>query len=138
MSGRDGGEAGPSSSGQGSNQQNKNSASLLEAMSLQLDHRQGKKKANKEKYPFWKTQPVVQFTEKGKVSVQHSPTLLLMDQGPCIQDRRQALHREDMAILDVLSESWCFLSCQDASDGPIDAPKTVQDIRQVPYALPER
>eukprot|EP00879_Flechtneria_rotunda_P029142 GHRR01031415.1.p1 GENE.GHRR01031415.1~~GHRR01031415.1.p1 ORF type:complete len:179 (+),score=37.65 GHRR01031415.1:185-721(+) len=47
----------------------------------------------KQKYAFWETQPVVQFTEQGGATV--------------------------------------------AADGPIDAPKAVQDVRQEPYALPE-
>lgn len=89
MSGQDGAEAGPSSSGQGSTQHNRNFASLLDALSLQVG--QSKKKKNKEKYAFWETQPVMQFTEESK----------------------------------------------DTGDGPIDVPKTVQDIRQEPYALPE-
>lgn len=44
----------------------------------------------KEKYVFWETQPVAQFSEKGE-----------------------------------------------AEDGPIDAPKSVSDVRQEPYNLPE-
>lgn len=69
MSGNDGAEPGPSSSGQSSNQQGRNIASLLDALSLQVA--QPRKKNNKEKYAFWETQPVMQFSEEGEVSEQY-------------------------------------------------------------------
>lgn len=64
-------------------------ARLFDRMTLE---RQQRKEA-KQKYAFWETQPVMQFTEG-------------------------ASNNSDQ-------------------DGPIDAPKTVQDVRQEPYPLPE-
>ncbi|KAF8058410.1 hypothetical protein HT031_005534 [Scenedesmus sp. PABB004] len=64
-------------------------ARLLAAMGAAA---RGRRKDAKEKYDFWETQPVMQFTEDGSAA---------------------------------------------GEDGPIDALKTVADVRQQPYSLPD-
>jgi hypothetical protein len=79
----------------------------------------GGKKAAKDKYQFWETQPVSQFTEDP------SSTPVRRGRGPRHLACRRARPQPHLR------------PCVQPEDGPIDQPKTVADVRQEPYNLPD-
>ena len=88
---------------------------MLQAMAVQ-QHKDG----IKEQYEFWETQPVAQFNEDpSKLPVSSLSTLTWMPQS-CISTPMST-----------------FMALQQ-EDGPIDPPKSVQDVRPEPYPLPDR
>jgi hypothetical protein len=51
--------------------------------------------------------------------------------------RRHSPARNSTPTTPVVA-GWLLSCLQAAGDGPIDAPKTVADVRKEPYALPDR
>ena len=88
--------------------------SMLQAMALQ-QHKQGMK----EQYEFWETQPVTQFNE--------DPTKVPV----------RTVHADAQAGSRRVKDVSNISDWLQQEDGPIDAPKTVQDVRQEPYPLPD-
>ena len=92
---------------------------------LTLEH--GVAARPKQSYAFWGTQPVAQFNEdpsSAQVGAIQGARRSLAAAAPTGGRQRTA----------ALFESARAPHSQD--DGPIDEPKTVQDVRQEPYNLP--
>jgi hypothetical protein len=81
----------------------------------------GTKKAAKDKYQFWETQPVSQFTE--------DPSSTPVGAGAA----RRAISPDSRPA----AASPPPPPRAQSEDGPIDPPKTVADVRQEPYNLPD-
>lgn len=80
------------------------------------------RKSAKQHYTFWETQPVVQFSEQS---------------GP--QVRAMMTGREQRSGADLWSLDRCgSFTWHPQGDGPIDKPKTVEEVKQEPYTLPDR
>ena len=91
----------------------------------------------KQSYAFWGTQPVAQFNEQPGALVRGGCLLLTgnaaaasaaLPPPPPLCRHRRRLQTRLAACLDRL---------QAAADGPIDEPKTVDDVRKEPYGLPK-
>ena len=87
----------------------------------------------KQSYAFWGTQPVAQFNEQPGASV--SVRCLLLTRTADCSSRSTAAAAAAAAA--AASLPACLVRMQAAADGPIDEPKTVDDVRKEPYGLPK-
>jgi hypothetical protein len=86
-------------------------------------------------YAFWGTQPVAQFTEddSAEVSSRSQPPKLAGNGLLWAEISFETAFR-----LPTATQQPPSAPAPQATDGPIDAPKTVEDVRKEPYALPPR
>ena len=82
-------------------------------------------------YAFWGTQPVAQFGEQPSSAVRARRAGL---RDPPLPPPPPAA----AACRTACAHMACPLRSAQAADGPIDKPKTVADVKQEPYGLPQK
>lgn len=90
----------------------------------------------KQSYAFWGTQPVAQFDEQPSSGVRSISWIGRLPPPPAAACR--PLPAASAGSIDACLLHTCPTACPQLADGAIDKPKTVADVRQEPYGLPQK